>query len=110
MHGAYYLFMHGWMAVGTSPLVMRVPSLIAMTLAAGPGRRHRPPACPARRWIGLVAGLVTALTPAMSYYAQTARSYALVFAWVTAATLALAWALDRRGERGPRSAGWSTAR
>jgi mannosyltransferase len=101
VHGAYYLFMHGWMVVGTSPLVMRIPSLIGMTLAAGLvaviGRRLSGSA-----WIGLVAGLVTALTPAISYYAQTARSYALVFASVTAATLALIWALGRRGEPAPR--------
>lgn len=100
VHGAYYLFMHAWMAVGTSPLVMRIPSVAAMTVAVGlvavAGRRLS-----GSPWIGLVAGLVTALTPAMSYYAQTARSYALVFACVTAATLALAWALDQRGQPAP---------
>ena len=35
VHGLYYLLLHGWMAVGTSPAVMRIPSVIAMTLAAG---------------------------------------------------------------------------
>ena len=34
VHGLYYLLMHGWMAVGTSPAVMRIPSVIAMTAAA----------------------------------------------------------------------------
>ncbi|MFZ0229530.1 MAG: hypothetical protein WAL41_21875, partial [Mycobacterium sp.] len=34
VHGLYYLLLHGWMAVGTSPAVMRVPSVIARRRAA----------------------------------------------------------------------------
>src|ERR1019366_9409147 len=71
VHGLYYLLMHGWMAVGTSPAVMRIPSVIAMTAAAalvaiiawrltGSG------------WAALFAGLIMALTPTISFYAQTA--------------------------------------
>ena len=33
VHGTYYLIMHGWMAVGTSPAVIRIPSVISMTAA-----------------------------------------------------------------------------
>ena len=44
-------------------------------------------------WAGLFAGLIVALTPTISYYAQTARSYALVFACVVGSTLALLHAL-----------------
>ena len=33
-------------------------------------------------WAALFAGLIMALTPIVSYYAQTARSYALVYACV----------------------------
>ena len=92
VHGLYYLLMHGWMAVGTSPAVMRIPSVIAMVVAVALtviiGRRLTGSA-----WAGLFAGLLVALTPTISYYAQTARSYALVFACVVGSTLALLHAL-----------------
>jgi mannosyltransferase len=92
VHGLYYLLMHGWMAVGTSPAVMRIPSVIAMVVAVALvaiiGRRLTGSA-----WAGLFAGLIVALTPTISYYAQTARSYALVFACVAGSTLALLHAL-----------------
>jgi mannosyltransferase len=92
VHGAYYLLMHVWTAVGTSPTALRVPSVLAMAaavaLVAIIGRQLT-----GSGWAGLFAGLVTATTPAMSYYAQTARSYALVFACVTASTVILVKAL-----------------
>ena len=107
VHGLYYLLMHGWMAVGTSPAVMRIPSVIAMTVAVALtviiGRRLTGSA-----WAGLFAGLIVALTPAISYYAQTARSYALVFACVVGSTLALLHALAaeaRTRETTPREIG-----
>jgi len=98
VHGLYYLLLHGWMAVGTSPAVMRIPSVIAMTAAAalmviivrrltGSG------------WAGLFSGLIVATAPSVSYYAQTARSYALVFACVLAETLALLRALEAERAR-----------
>ena len=97
VHGLYYLLLHGWMAAGTSPAVLRVPSVIAMVAAAalmvilarrltGPGR--------AGQLAGLFAGLVVALSPVVSYYAQTARSYALVYACVLGQCLALVSALQ----------------
>jgi mannosyltransferase len=93
VHGLYYLVMHWWMAVGTSPTAMRVPSVIAMAIAAGLaaviGRRLT-----RSGWAGLFAGLIMALTPSITFYAQTARSYAMVLAGVLAATLALLHALD----------------
>ena len=105
VHGLYYLLMHGWMAVGTSPAVMRIPSVIAMTAAAalvaiiawrltGSG------------WAALFAGLIMALTPTISYYAQTARSYALVYLCVAGATLVLLHALGaEHAAAGPAPAG-----
>jgi mannosyltransferase len=92
VHGLYYLLMHGWAAIGTSPVALRIPSLIAMTAAAAmiailTVRLTR------SGWAGLFAGLIMALTPAISFYAQTARAYALVYACVTGATLALLAAL-----------------
>ena len=92
VHGAYYLLMHVWFAVGSSPAALRVPSVIAMVaavaLVAIIGRQLT-----GSGWAGLFAGLVTVTTPAISYYAQTARSYALVFACVTASTAILVKAL-----------------
>ncbi|HEX3922263.1 MAG TPA: glycosyltransferase family 39 protein [Streptosporangiaceae bacterium] len=92
-HGFYYLLMHGWVAVGTSPTVLRIPSVAAMTVAVGLvvylGRRLSGSA-----WTGLFAGLVMALTPTISFYAQTARSYAIVMVCVLCSTLALVRALE----------------
>ena len=113
VHGLYYLLMHGWMAVGTSPTVMRIPSVIAMAAAAALlailGRRLT-----GSGWAGFFSGLIMALTPIITYYAQTARSYALVFACVLAATLALlhAMAAEQAGAPGRDwcAAGWPTAR
>jgi mannosyltransferase len=93
VHGLYYLMLHGWMAVGTSPAVMRIPSVIGMVAAAAMmvilARRLT-----GSGWAGLFSGLIMVMTPSISYYAQTARSYALVFACVLAETLALLSALQ----------------
>jgi mannosyltransferase len=93
VHGLYYLLMHFWVVVGSSPSALRVPSIIAMAIAAGLaaviGRRLT-----GSGWAGLFAGLIMAVTPSISYYAQTARSYGMVLAAVLAATLALLHALD----------------
>jgi len=102
VHGLYYLLMHGWMAVGTSPAAMRIPSVLSMVVAAGLI------AILARQltgsgWAALFAGLIMALTPTITYYAQTARSYALVYACVVGATLVLLRAL--RAEHEGRTAG-----
>jgi mannosyltransferase len=103
VHGLYYLLLHGWMAVGTSPTVMRIPSVIFMAAAAAMiailGRRLT-----GSGWAGFFSGLIMALTPIITYYAQTARSYALVFACVVAATLALlhAMAAEQAGAARPQ--------
>ena len=101
VHGLYYLLMHAWMVVGTSPTVMRIPSVIAMTVAVALtvilGRRLT-----GSGWAGLFAGLIMALTPAVTYYAQTARSYALVVACVLGATLVLLHALAAEAAGAPR--------
>ena len=62
-------------------------------------------------WAGLFAGLIMALTPSISFYAQTARSYAMVFACVARLD---AGPDARHGGRGGwraepgADAGWST--
>ncbi|MGP3686815.1 glycosyltransferase family 39 protein [Streptomyces sp. IBSNAI002] len=102
VHAAYYLLMHGWMAVfGDSHLALRLPSALAMSGAA---------ACVALigarlfgRRAGLCGGLLFALVPAVSRFGQEARGYALVVLAATPATYLLLRALDR-----PRS-GWRWA-
>jgi len=100
VHGLYYLVMHCWAVVGSSPSALRIPSIIAMAIAAGLvaiiGRKLT-----GSGWAGLFAGLIMAVTPSISYYAQTARSYAMVLVAVLAATLALLHALDaeKAGDR-----------
>ena len=97
VHGLYYLLLHCWIAVGSTPTIIRIPSVVFMTVAAGLvviiGRRLTGSA-----WAGLFAGLIMALDPVISYYAQTARSYAMVFCCVVAATLVLVLALESEDE------------
>jgi mannosyltransferase len=93
VHGLYYLVMHVWVAVGSSPTVLRIPSVLAMiaavALTAILGKRLT-----GSGWVALFSGLVMALTPVITYYAQTARSYAMVVACVLGATLVLLHALN----------------
>jgi mannosyltransferase len=93
VHGLYYLVMHVWVAVGASPAVLRIPSVLAMiaavALTAILGRRLT-----GSGWVALFSGLVMALTPVITYYAQTARSYAMVVTCVLGATLVLLHALN----------------
>jgi mannosyltransferase len=98
VHGAYYLLM--WPIVhtfGTAEVVLRLPSLLAMTAAAAVvaalGRRlHSPRA-------GLLAGLVFAVLPQVSRYAQEGRSYAFVLAGAVVASYLLVRAVDEPGRR-----------
>lgn len=98
VHGAYYLFM--WPVVhtfGTAEVVLRLPSLLAMTAAAAGvaalGRRlHSPRA-------GLLAGLVFAVLPQVSRYGQEGRSYAFVLACAVLASYLLVRAVDEPGRR-----------
>jgi len=108
VHGLYYLLLHGWMAVGTSPAVLRIPSVIGMSAAVALivilGRRLT-----GSGWAGLFAGLIMTTTTSVSFYAQTARSYALVFTCVLGQTLALVSVLQAeqaRAEAGRLTRGW----
>jgi mannosyltransferase len=90
--------LHYWMAVfGDSATAMRAPSLIAMTGAAGIV------ALTARRLggstAGLTAGLVFAVIPSVSRYAQEARPYAFVTFFAALATLLLLRAMERPSGR-----------
>src|SRR5689334_22270165 len=92
VHGAYYVLM--WFetrAFGTSVLALRFPSAVGMAVAAGflaaLGRRL------VSTRAGLAAGLVFAVLPGVTWYAQNARSYALVTALATIASYLLVRAM-----------------
>jgi mannosyltransferase len=94
VYGVYYLGLHFWIAVfGYSPTAMRVPSLLAMTGAAGLvaliGRRL------GGFTAGLTGGLVFALIPGVSRFAQEARPYAGATFFAALATLLLLRAVER---------------
>jgi mannosyltransferase len=92
--GPYYLLIRGWVAlVGSTDLLLRLPSMIFTAVAAGVvagigikvgGRR-----------VGLAAGLIFAILPSISRYAQEARPYALVTLLAATATLVLLHLLER---------------
>lgn len=93
VHATYYVLMHGWMAVfGDSETAMRMPSVLAMSataaLVALIGRRVFDSRA------GVCGGLLFALLPVVSRFAQEARSYALVVLAATLATFLLLRALD----------------
>ncbi|WP_329564803.1 glycosyltransferase family 39 protein [Kitasatospora sp. NBC_01266] len=92
--GLYYLLMHFWVsAFGYSATVFRLPTALAMTAASVfvvlTGRK----VFGARA--GLAAGLLFAVFPSVSRYAQEARSYAFVVLAVAAANWLLLRALER---------------
>jgi mannosyltransferase len=94
VNAPYYYFMHFWTAVfGDSEFALRLPSLLGFALAAGSaaaiGRRlFTAPA-------GVVAGLLLAVLPATSRYAQEARVYGLAVGLTALAYLLLLVAVER---------------
>ncbi|MEU5787693.1 glycosyltransferase family 39 protein [Micromonospora purpureochromogenes] len=92
--GPYYLLMHGWARLfGDSATALRLPSALAMAGAAGL-------TAVLGRWLlgtraGLLAGLLFAVLPGTSRYAQEARPYALASLFAVLATLLLVAALRR---------------
>ena len=84
VHGPYYLLMQGLLVLRPDELMLRLPSVAAMGLAAALvaaiGTRLAAPV------VGLAAGMLFAVVPAVSRYAQEAHQYALVTAAATAAT------------------------
>ena len=84
---AYYLFMHvlvGWF--GTSLTVLRLPSVVSLVvtvaLVGAIGRRLFD------RRVAVIAGLLCAVNLPLVYWAQTARGYAPMLAFVCAGFLA----------------------
>jgi hypothetical protein len=99
VNGAYYVLMHTWARVaGTSPTALRLPSLLAMAVAAvvtaaTGGRLARAGRLPAPALTGVVAGLLFTAAPQVTRYAQDARAYGLVTMCATVATYLLLRAL-----------------
>ena len=98
VNGAYYVLMHAWAGVaGTSPAALRLPSLLAMAVAAvvtaAIGGRLARARLPAPALTGVVAGLLFTGAPQVTRYAQDARAYGLVTMWATVATYLLLRAL-----------------
>ncbi|MFJ8863408.1 hypothetical protein ACIRD8_33950 [Streptomyces sp. NPDC102451] len=96
VHGLYYLLMHGlFETFGPGTTTLRLPSVLAMAVAAACvtviGRRL------AGTWAGLAAGLSLGLLPAVQFYLQEGRPYALVTAGAAISTLLLVTVLGGRG-------------
>lgn len=92
--GPYYLLLRLWTAiVGDSDVMLRLPSVVAMAVAAGMA------ACLgirlSGRRVGLVAGILFATLPMTSRYAQEARPYAFAVFAAVLATLLLLRLLER---------------
>ncbi|MFB8137415.1 glycosyltransferase family 39 protein [Streptomyces mirabilis] len=95
VHGLYYLLMHELFELfGPSTTTLRLPSVLAMVVAAVcvtlVGRQL------AGTQAGLGAGLAFGLLPAVQFYLQEGRPYALVTAGTAISTLLLVKALVGR--------------
>jgi mannosyltransferase len=106
VHGLYYLVMWPLVRVaGAGEVVTRLPSVVAMAVAAGLvaalGRRLVSPAT------GLAAGLIFAILPPASKYAQDARAYAMVIMLAAAASYLLVRAIGSTGRRRGWLAGYA---
>ncbi|WP_246835705.1 glycosyltransferase family 39 protein, partial [Micromonospora sp. MH33] len=94
----YHLLMRAWAAAfGASDLALRVPSLLAVTAAAAlvgalAARMFAP-------GTGVLAGVIFALLPSVTRYAQEAQPYALALFAAVLATWFLLPALDRPSPR-----------
>ncbi|WP_369214292.1 glycosyltransferase family 39 protein [Streptomyces flavofungini] len=102
VHGLYYLLMHGvFECFGPGTTALRLPSVLAMSVAAACvaaiGRRL------AGRWVGVAAGLAFGLLPAVQFYLQEGRPYALVAMGAGISTLSLVVMLGQGG----RSKSWA---
>ncbi|WP_433398685.1 glycosyltransferase family 39 protein [Streptomyces sp. CA-146814] len=96
VHGLYYLLMHGLFELfGPGTAVLRLPSVVAMAVAASCvaalGHRLAGP------WAGLGGGLALGLLPAVQFYLQEGRPYALVAAAAGISTLLLVTLVEGRG-------------
>lgn len=95
VNNLYYAFVHvDTVLLGTSAVALRLPSLLAMAVAAvataAIGRRLALSSrLPAPTLAGLLAGLLFVAAPQVTRYAQEARAYGLVTMCATIATYLL---------------------
>lgn len=90
----YHLLMRAWVELlGSSDLALRAPSILAMTLAAALVAVLATRLYGAR--VGLFAGVIFALLPTSTRYAQEARPYALTLLVAVLATYFLVLAANR---------------
>jgi len=100
VHGAYYMCIHVVITLfGRSATAVRLPSVVATAVAAGflAVLAMWLAASNGALWPrvrGLLAGLLYAAAPSVTRYAQEARSYATVTAFVVIATYLLVRALE----------------
>src|ERR1700729_3051828 len=106
VHGVYYMVM--WLVVrlgGTGEVATRLPSVLAMACAAAAvaalGRRLVSPAA------GLAAGVLFAVLPQVSLYAQDAREYAFIAALAATGSYLLVRAMTTAGRRRGWMAGYA---
>lgn len=94
VHGLYYLAMHFWIDVlGASPLSVRLPSVLAVGIgAAGVVVLGRLVSTPRT---ALLAGVVYAVLPRITWAGTEARSYALAAALAVWLTVVLVVAVGR---------------
>ncbi|MFE9612454.1 hypothetical protein [Streptomyces sp. NPDC006012] len=95
VHGCYYLLMHVLFELfGPSTTTLRLPSVLATAVAAACvtviGQRL------AGTWAGLAGGLAFGLLPAVQFYLQEGRPYALVAAGAGVSTVLLVTTLQGR--------------
>ena len=105
VHALYYTLLHGWLSLlpGSGVVWARVPSVLAMAVAVG--LVGVVAARLASVGVGVLAGLLLVVNPATSFYAQEARSPALV----TATALLAAWCLLNAVRRTRRARTWWVA-
>lgn len=98
VHGLYYFFMNGWFRVfGISELSARLPSAIAVGIAAG-GLVVLGTLVSGRR-VGVVAGLIFVVLPRTTWAGTEARSYAMCAAAAVLLTIAFVLAVRERTPR-----------
>lgn len=105
VHLAYYLLVHPLLAVEPSITALRALSVLAVAVTAVVLVRIGRALAGWR--VGLAAGLLLAVSPTASRYAQEARSFSLVAALVALSSLALVRATDRTVTRTRSTLRWT---
>lgn len=112
VHGGYYLFLHYWIDLfGASELSVRLPSAIAVGVATA-GTFVLARSLLGER-VAIIAALIFAILPRVTYLGAEARSYALATAAAVWSTALLVRALrpgtsgTDASDRAPRAALWA---